>query len=114
MLIAENPNEECLGAAYILWKNNPSHGRLFSIAIGPNHQSKGIGSVLLKECELEAASRNIEFIKLEVRPDNLSAISFYQRNGYQICGVLENFYEDGMMAVQMEKPQKIDIHESLI
>jgi ribosomal protein S18 acetylase RimI-like enzyme len=40
---------------------------------------------------------------LEVRVDNVAAIRLYERRGYEVVGVTDDFYEDGSDALRMRK-----------
>lgn len=66
-------------------------GEIFinNVAVKENFRRKGIGEALL--CELE--KREFVFITLEVRESNLSAISLYEKCGYEKIGFRKNFYE---------------------
>ncbi|MBO5859175.1 MAG: ribosomal protein S18-alanine N-acetyltransferase [Clostridia bacterium] len=80
--------QEILGEAYIT-----------NIAVFENFRKKGIGRILLNAAVKGAASRNCEFITLEVRVSNTAAISLYESEGFEKIGVRKNFYaspvEDG-------------------
>jgi ribosomal protein S18 acetylase RimI-like enzyme/predicted double-glycine peptidase len=92
-----------VGAAYLLWRRNAGSGRLYNIVVDPEHQSKGIGSRLLSECETETVRRQYPALQLEVRPDNTRGIDFYQRHGYAVYKTTPDFYDDGTSAVRMRK-----------
>jgi len=94
---------EMVGSAYLLWRKNLAVGRLYNIAVTPRIQGKGLGTQLLKECELEAARRRCDVLSLEVRSDNLSAIAFYEKHGYKIEDTLPDYYEDGAAGYKMTK-----------
>jgi len=91
------------GAACVLWRKSHQVARLYNIAIDPAFQGKGLGAVLLKECEIEAVRRSCETMSLEVRQDNESAISFYERKGFAAVRTMPDYYDDGTPGIKMSK-----------
>lgn len=100
-IVAEG--EEIQGYAIMLWRSNSSKSRLYSIAVKPEYSGKGIGKVLLKECEKEAKKRNCSSITLEVRVDNDRARGLYTSVGYEEIQPLPRYYARGKDGVRMEK-----------
>lgn len=60
-----------------------------NIAVCEKFRGQGIAKALLSELE----KREFEFITLEVRESNFSAISLYEKMGYEKIGLRKNFYE---------------------
>lgn len=56
------------------------------LCVESTHQKKGIGQALLRKCE-EVASDvwNEQCVFVDVEPDNLNAMSFFERCGYSSC-----------------------------
>lgn len=106
-------NNEIVGSACILWRKAHQSGRIYNLAVHPSMQGKGIGLLLLKECEREAARRDCRSITLEVREDNEGGIRFYERNGYHIVRTMSDYYEDGMTGVKMAKDINLKVPLSL-
>lgn len=75
--------QEICGEAYIT-----------NIAVFDKHRKKGIGRSLLRSAVDGAKSRNCEFVTLEVRESNKSAILLYESEGFEIAGIRKNFYTD--------------------
>lgn len=75
--------QEICGEAYIT-----------NIAVFGDCRNLGIGRTLLKTASNNAKSRNCDFITLEVRESNGSAISLYESEGFEIAGVRKNFYNN--------------------
>lgn len=72
-----------------------------SIAIEPNHRSKGIGKLLLDFAEnLYPASKHIF---LCVSSFNTQAQKFYLTNGYEIAGEFKDYIVDGYSELLMYK-----------
>ena len=55
------------------------------IAVKEEYRREHIGSEILKFAELEAQSKGMHFLKLEVNRSNLGAIRFYTNHGYSVC-----------------------------
>lgn len=55
---------------------------LVSICSDSNVHSKGIGTMLISEFEKQAKLLGFDFMRLSVKPDNMNAINFYERNGW--------------------------------
>lgn len=76
----------------------PCNQHVWEMAIGvhPDFQGMQIGSKLLQYLSVEGKKRGIRKISLRVLSTNQPAISFYQKNGYKVQGVLEKeFYLNG-------------------
>lgn len=54
------------------------------IAVLDKYQGKQIGTFLLKKTETFSREKNMKYLKLEVKKNNIKAISFYKKNYYQI------------------------------
>ena len=67
---------------------------ILNIAVRDSLQDKGIGQMLFDEILLELERKNISEIWLEVRKSNLKAISFYQKNSFEIQFERKNYYTD--------------------
>ena len=75
--------QEICGEAYIT-----------NVAVFENYRKQGIGRTLLKAACEGAESRKCEFITLEVRESNSSAIALYESEGFEAAGVRKKFYSD--------------------
>jgi len=58
--------------------------RLFLIGVDPTTAKKGIGTLLLSEFETAILKDGINLFGLYVRNDNIDAIEFYKRKGFQL------------------------------
>lgn len=90
-LIAENDGEfagycgmHCIcGECYIA-----------NVAVLPKFRRMGVGRALVSGLISHAAEINGEFISLEVRLSNLSAIALYENLGFKRCGERRDFYSN--------------------
>ncbi|CAN7147434.1 GNAT family N-acetyltransferase [Pararhizobium sp. LjRoot255] len=77
---------------------------LHQLYVLPKFQRQGIGRDMF--AELETCFPDAEFMQLEVEPENLAAISFYEAHGFVKIGATANCGDDqsGIPAIIMEKP----------
>lgn len=102
VLIVED-QQKLIGSAIILFRKNSKIARLYSIAIAPEAQGKGIAKSLCAKIESNAREHGCHEIRLEVRPDNTRAINLYQKLNYHLFGRYHQFYEDGTDALRLHK-----------
>jgi ribosomal-protein-alanine N-acetyltransferase len=78
---------------YIVYSTD---GHIISIAVHPNHRRRGIGTELLNRA---MNTPNLERVWAEVRKSNQGAQAFYLHKGFQISGVVMNYYgnEDALI-----------------
>jgi ribosomal-protein-alanine N-acetyltransferase len=72
------------------------HGHIISIAVHPQYRRKGIGTQLLQRV---MKTSHLKKVWAEVRRSNQSALVFYSKMGFQMTGVIPNYYgnEDALM-----------------
>jgi ribosomal-protein-alanine N-acetyltransferase len=79
--------------AYLIFSRE---GHLISLAVHPNYRRRGIGESLLREALKTLPAKRM---RAEVRRSNRAARAFYQKVGFQVAGVLSNYYgnEDALI-----------------
>ncbi len=92
-----------VGYALVFFRKNSRSCRLYSLAVLPEYRNRGLARELMDAVYDELRRRGLTRLLLEVRPDNFSAIRFYERDGFRRFGAYEHFYEDGSAALRMEK-----------
>jgi L-phenylalanine/L-methionine N-acetyltransferase len=88
------------------------HAGTFGISVHDDWQGKGVGGALMKAC-LDMADNwlNLERLELEVYADNETAISLYERFGFEREGTLrkhafrDGVYVDSIMMARL-RPSK--------
>lgn len=75
-------------------------GWIATIAVASRYQRRGIGSALLRACEMQFP---VPRARLTVRMSNEGAISLYKREGYVTTDIWKAYYSDGEDAMLMEK-----------
>lgn len=92
-----------VGDAVVTYRRGFHGARLYSLVTDPDHRGRGVAKALLDAAEAAATERGCVSIRLEVRVDNVDAIRLYERRGYDVVGVTDDFYEDGSDALRMRK-----------
>lgn len=102
LVVVVEKMSKIIAYAVVLFRKNSSLARLYSIAVDPTYQKRGVALLIYKFVE-HHTSKHCNQIRLEVRKDNRRAIHFYKKNGYQPFGQYDNFYTDGEDALRMKK-----------
>ncbi|ENM5727827.1 GNAT family N-acetyltransferase [Vibrio mimicus] len=73
---------------FLTSKVRDKHCAAIAIAVHPNSHGKGVGRFLMKEALNQADNwLNLVRVELEVHSDNLSAISLYEKVGFETEGI---------------------------
>jgi len=91
------------GYGLALFHEGTSLARLYSIAMYPHFRGFGLGRKILEKLEEAAAAHDCVYMRLEVRPDNASAIRLYENMGYRNFSRKLDYYEDHADALCYEK-----------
>lgn len=103
VILVDDADGDIRGYALLLFHAGTSLVRLYSLAVDPDSRRCGIGTALLEASEDAARERDGVMLRVEVRQDNHPAIALFKKRGYKQFGVLEDYYEDHMEAVRLEK-----------
>ncbi|HXK81421.1 MAG TPA: GNAT family N-acetyltransferase [Bacteroidales bacterium] len=96
---SQKPNDKT--GSITLWHFNKSI-RIYSIAVLPEYQNKGIGDAMLKFVLNHAKKVQTERIVLEADANNSPLIAWYKKRGFEIVKTKKDFYDKGKDAVRME------------
>jgi [ribosomal protein S18]-alanine N-acetyltransferase len=96
-------NNQLIGSLVLLFRRNSPKARIYSLAVASSARGKGIGKKLIHHAETEAAQRGCHSLTLEVRCDNLAAITLYTRMNYTKTADLIAYYEDGANGLRFTK-----------
>ncbi len=80
-LIAED-DDQVVGTAMAGYDGH--RGWLYTIAVKPNSQRNGIGSLLLGEAERRLQAMGCGKVNLQIRAGNEAVAAFYRRHGYDV------------------------------
>ncbi len=80
-------------AGYIGSHNVLGEVYITNVAVFPEFRRKGVGRALIEFLVNEMKAENANFVTLEVRKSNMSAVSLYEKCGFEKVGERKNFYE---------------------
>ena len=80
-----------------------------TLAVHPDYRQRGIGSKMLANTLLEAASEGVKLAYLEVRKGNLVAQKMYSRFGFSTVGIRPRYYVDNHEDALMMNLDHIDL-----
>lgn len=84
----------------------PEHqgsGHVITIDVIATARRSGVGSLLLRSAEGRLRSAGSSSIELETAVDNVSALSFYKRHGYNVIRTFPRYYSNGVDALVLRK-----------
>jgi ribosomal protein S18 acetylase RimI-like enzyme len=84
----------------------PRGAHLLAIAVSPAHQGKGVGSALLNHMQELARTYRVSEMHLWTAHDNLLALPFFRKAGFEIRGSEARYYPRGQAALAMSKKMK--------
>lgn len=82
-VVLEKDHEIC---SYLLASQENGIAHLSRIAVDPRYQTRGLGTYLLRQMVNHYFELGIEELTVNTPSKNKSAISFYQKNGFQLTG----------------------------
>ncbi len=103
IILVDMSDKKLNAACIILLRHRAKSARIYSFAVHPSHQGRGLAKKLLEAAEQEVLNSHYQQLLLEVRQDNHRAIQFYRKHSYEVFGTYKAYYEDGMTAIRMRK-----------
>jgi ribosomal protein S18 acetylase RimI-like enzyme len=91
------------GYILVIQRQGTRLARLYSLAVDPTCQGRGIAGQLIGLAEQAVKETGSLYMRLEVAGNNQPAISLYRKLGYQQFGLYQDYYEDRSDALRMEK-----------
>ena len=99
-LVATDAKEELQG---FIVAHCGATGHVVTIDVGPNARRSGVGSVLLRRAEERMRAAGCSAVGLETAVDNVTALSFYKRHGYDVIRTRPRYYSNGLDALVLKK-----------
>ena len=78
-------------------------GHIITIDVRAQARRHRVGSALLNSAEEQVRSWKCSAIRLETAVDNVTALSFYKRHGYDVIKIIPRYYSNGLNALLLEK-----------
>ena len=89
-----------MGAAFQV--DNTAHAaELLALAVEPEYQRRGVGTLLMQAVERAALQWGMEKLFLHTATENTPAQKLFERNGFQVHRIIEGFYPEGQDALHM-------------
>jgi ribosomal-protein-alanine N-acetyltransferase len=93
-------------AGFIVAEVQRGSGHIITIDVIAAARRSGVGSLLLGSAEDRLRAARCRSVQLETAVDNVSALSFYKRNGYSVIKTFPRYYSNGVDALVLEKELK--------
>ena len=78
-------------------------GHVITIDVDPSARRARVGSLLLQGAEDRLRSGGSRAVGLETAVDNIAALAFYKRHGYNVVRTWPRYYSNGVDALVMRK-----------
>lgn len=98
---SENKSTAILG--FVVAEQQGRLGHVITIDVRSEARRHRVGSTLLNSAEERLRSAKSQAVRLETAVDNLSALAFYKRQGYDVIKVIPHYYSSGVDALLLEK-----------
>ncbi|HJH28619.1 MAG TPA: ribosomal-protein-alanine N-acetyltransferase [Methanosarcinaceae archaeon] len=99
-LVAIDDNE--IVGFVVGYQLNENEGRIFSLAVKDEYQSRGIGTKLIYAILKVFYGNLIQYASLEVRISNTRAQKLYNKVGFVSCWIEKKYYFDGEDGIIMK------------
>ncbi len=101
LLVVETDAGEIAG--YTLALTRRRDAKLYSLGIAHFYRGQGVAGMLMKATLKALEQKDFKRVVLEVRCDNIEALTLYKRFDFVVVKQLSTFYRDGCDAYLMEK-----------
>jgi ribosomal-protein-alanine N-acetyltransferase len=97
------PAANSSAAGFIVSEAGRRSGHIITIDVIAAARRSGVGSLLLRAAEDRLRAAGCSAVELETAVDNLSALSFYKRHGYNVIRTFPRYYSNGVDALVLQK-----------
>lgn len=92
-----------LPTGFITYSVNVDTADLQDLFVAEYHRKKGVGLALVSAFILDAKSRGLKKLFLEVRENNTPAVTLYKKAGFNLISTRKKYYSDGENALVLVK-----------
>jgi [ribosomal protein S18]-alanine N-acetyltransferase len=96
-------DDKGLIAGFIVAEGVRDMGHIITIDVIAAARRHGVGSLLLDGAEDRLHALGCKIVELETAVDNVSALSFYKRHGYNVIRTFPRYYSNGVDALVLDK-----------
>ncbi len=82
---------------------HPHTVRIYSVAVAPELQGRGLGQALVQDAALLAAAARARRVSLEVDALDTALVAWYERQGFAVVQRLDDYYGSGRPALRMRR-----------
>ena len=102
-LVATNTDDQIVGYAAVLVVAPGVEADVLTVGVLPEYLRQGIATHFMAELEKWSFAKQAPAMMLEVGTNNLSAITLYEKLGYQNISTRKGYYGPGLDAFVMRK-----------
>jgi ribosomal-protein-alanine N-acetyltransferase len=99
---SETPQDSSI-LGFLVAERTRATGHIITIDVRAEARRHRIGSVLLQSADEQFRLWNCHGVRLETAVDNIAALSFYKRHGYNVVKTIPRYYSNGVDALLLEK-----------
>lgn len=103
-LVVAGDGASLVGYVLVQFRPRSAIARLYSIAVAPHMNGRGVAPLLMVAAERAAEQHGRRAMRLEVHDHNTRAIARYEKSGYRQFGRYRDYYDDHGDALRFEKP----------
>jgi ribosomal-protein-alanine acetyltransferase len=92
LVAKENNNVVGFIMGSLRFEGNVLTGHILTVDVSPGCRKRGVGARLLRKMESLFREKGVKVCRLEVREDNVAALSLYRKLGYRKVTMLKNYY----------------------
>jgi [ribosomal protein S18]-alanine N-acetyltransferase len=101
---------EILG--FLVAESSRRVGHIITIDVRSEARRHRIGSALLDIAESRLSAANCRLVRLETAVDNVSALAFYKRRGFDVIKTIPRYYSNHVDALLLEKDLRSTVSSS--
>lgn len=90
LVVVRRPGDEVVG--YLIYWQIRDDVQVNNIAVHPECRGRGLGEAMMRFAIAKVRAAGAEFMTLEVRQSNTSAVALYKKLGFEALGTRKNYY----------------------